>query len=461
VTLTEERTRPAPPPARRRSGWLLFSRCCFLLAALVTVGSLAVAVLGVGGRTTVAAGPVGDAPDYTARLLGTEDRIDLTGLKGEVLLLNTWATWCKPCRDEMPDFEVISKRHAADGLRVVGVNIDESAGDEAVRRFTDGIGVTFEQWRDPNNNFGKKFRVLGPPETFLVTDGQILRHWRGQVDPNSPENLPVIQAALGLGGAEGLDAGTTVATAGLLVAFGAGLISVLSPCVLPLIPSYASVIAAVRLRSARRQEALVGGTPGPAPPTFELGAAATRGVAFRAGLAFVAGFSTVFVALGVLVNRAGAALADSRIWLARGGGVLLILLGLHLIGVLRLRGADREKRLLKIDSGRSGYVGAFGVGVAFAAGWSPCVGPVLAGILTFAAAGGSTLDAAVLLGAYCAGLAIPFLAAALALDRFLAWSAGLRRSWLPIAERVSGLLVVAVGVLLVTGIFAQMAAWLA
>ena len=88
--------------------------------------------------------------------------------------------------------------------------------------------------------------------------------------------------------------------------------------------------------------------------------------------------------------------------------------------------------------GRAGYLGAFLVGIAFAAGWSPCIGPVLAGILTMAAAGGSTLQAAVLLLAYSAGLAIPFLAAALALDRFLAWSARLRHSWLPVAERVSG-----------------------
>ena len=103
----------------------------------------------------------------------------------------------------------------------------------------------------------------------------------------------------------------------------------------------------------------------------------------------------------------------------------------------------------------------FVVGIAFAAGWSPCVGPVLAGILTLAASGGSTLDAAVLMGVYCAGLAIPFLAAALALDRFLAWSARLKRSWLPIAERVSGVLVLAVGLLLVTGIFSRLAEWLA
>ena len=181
-----------------------------------------------------------------------------------------------------------------------------------------------------------------------------------------------------------------------------------------------------------------------------------------AGVSFVAGFSAVFMALGVLVNRAGAALADNRIWLSRFGGVVLLVLGLHLLGVLRVRGADREVRFMKPRlSGKAGYAGVFLVGVAFAAGWSPCIGPVLAGILTLSASGGSALDATALLGAYCAGLAIPFLAAAFALDRFVAWSARLRTSWLPVAERVSGALVVAVGLLLLTGAFTRLAAWLA
>ena len=122
--------------------------------------------------------------------------------------------------------------------------------------------------------------------------------------------------------------------------------------------------------------------------------------------------------------------------------------------------AETEKRFMSL-TGRAGYVGVFLVGVAFAAGWSPCIGPVLAGLLTMAASGGSTLQAAGLLAAYCAGLAIPFLAAALALDRFLGWSSRMRRSWLPMAEKVSGGLVLCVGLLLVTGVFSRMASWLA
>jgi cytochrome c-type biogenesis protein len=417
------------------------------------------------------AGPAGAAErpalDYGARLLGTDDEVRLADLRGEVVVLNTWATWCKPCKEEMPDFQALHERYRADGLRVIGVNTDEGRGDAKVARFVSQIGVTFDIWRDPRNRFADDFRVLGPPETFLVDrGGRIVRHWRGQMDPNATANLSSIRAALD-GSADTASAASTVATAGLLIAFGAGLLSVLSPCVLPLVPSYASVVAGVGLGRARRRQ-LVAASAGPigqaqaADEAVEPAATGSdRGAALRAGLAFVAGFSSVFMALGILVNRAGAALADNREWLTRAGGVVLVILGLHLIGVLRIRAADKEVRLLEMGGGRAGYAGAYLVGVAFAAGWSPCVGPVLAGILTMAASGGSTLHAAVLLAAYSAGLAVPFLAAALALDRFLAWSARLRHSWLPVAERVSGALVLAMGVLLLTGVFSRLASWLA
>ncbi|MGH9039658.1 MAG: cytochrome c biogenesis protein CcdA [Acidimicrobiia bacterium] len=464
-------------------------------ALLLTV---AATLAGAGAAGAADAQP---APDYQARRLGTEEQVRVSDFEGkDVLLLNTWATWCKPCKEEMPDFEALHQRYGSEGLRVVGVNIDEGRGDARVTRFVEGIGVTFEQWRDPRNRFADDFRVLGPPETFLIDrEGRITRHWRGQMDPNEPENLSSIQAALA-GEAEAAGAAGPVATAGLLIAFGAGLISVLSPCVLPLVPSYASVVAGVSLGRARSRDkvpaatganlaatgagvatAPVGGLPGdPAPgglpgdapgglagdapgglPGDATTSATDRGAALRAGLAFVAGFTSVFMTLGILVNRAGAALADNREWLTRAGGVVLVVLGLHLVGILRIKAADRDVRLLDMTGGRAGYLGAFLVGVAFAAGWSPCVGPVLAGILTMAAAGGSTLHAAVLLAAYSAGLAIPFLAAALALDRFLAWSANLRHSWLPVAERVSGVLVLAIGILLLTGVFSSLASWLA
>ncbi|MGH8909630.1 MAG: cytochrome c biogenesis protein CcdA [Egibacteraceae bacterium] len=395
------------------------------------------------------------APDYTAKMLDSGEDVSVADLRGQVVLLNTWATWCVPCREEMPAFQALHERLGGQGLRVVAVSIDQGPADAKVADYVQAAGITFEIWRDPTSRITHAFRVLGPPETFLITkDGQIAHHWRGQVDPNAPENLTLIRQAMGLEqadpGAAAATGAAATATVGLLVAFGAGLLSVLSPCVLPLVPSYASVIAGV---SVRRTRSLAPATVGAAQ--------VSRSVALRAGLAFVAGFTAVFMTLGVLVNRAGALLADQRVWLTRAGGVVLVLLGLHLLGVLRVPGADREVRFSRLGSGRAGYAGVFLVGVAFAAGWSPCIGPVLAGILTMAASGGSTGASAALLGAYSAGLAIPFLAAAVALDRFLGWSAKLRRSWLPVAERVSGALVLAVGIVLLTGLFTRLAAALA
>lgn len=138
------------------------------------------------------------APDYSARGLGNDDEATLAGLRGKVVLLNTWATWCAPCRVEMPDFEAFYQRYRDSGLEVVGVNIDEGEVDEKVQRFVERMGVSFAIWRDPRNRFAKRFRVLGVPETLLVDrDGMIVRRWSGPMDPAAPDNLASIEQALG------------------------------------------------------------------------------------------------------------------------------------------------------------------------------------------------------------------------------------------------------------------------
>ncbi|MCI0668383.1 MAG: redoxin domain-containing protein [Methylococcaceae bacterium] len=138
-------------------------------------------------------------PDYRARLLGSDREVDIAGLRGQAILINTWATWCPPCREEMPDFETIHQRYRDQGLAVVGVNIDEGQADEAVANYVQGMGLSFAIWRDPQNRFSKRFRSLGVPETFLANQsGMIIRHWQGPMDPNAPGNLEVIQTALGI-----------------------------------------------------------------------------------------------------------------------------------------------------------------------------------------------------------------------------------------------------------------------
>lgn len=235
-----------------------------------------------------------------------------------------------------------------------------------------------------------------------------------------------------------------VQTLGLVVAFTAGLLSFLSPCVLPLIPSYATFITGMSLDDL----------------TSSQQARTRRSVLVHGGL-FVLGFTLVFLILGASATFLGSLLRAYSDWVGRVGGVLLILFGLYLAGLLRLPGAEREWRLHLSDK-PVGYLGTVLVGIAFGAGWTPCIGPVLGGILTLAATTGSVSQGMGLLAVYSLGLAVPFLLATLLLERFLVGFKRFRH-YLPWVSRASGALLIVVGLLLVTGSFAilsgMMAAW--
>ncbi|MCO6440368.1 MAG: TlpA family protein disulfide reductase [Nitrococcus mobilis] len=137
------------------------------------------------------------APEYTARVLGGSEEVTLASLRGQVVLLNTWATWCVPCRQEMPGFEALYRKYRERGFTVVGVNIDEGRTDASVERYIEALEVSFPIWRDARNRFSKRFRVLGVPETFLIDRaGRIVHHWRGLMLPDAPQNLELIEAAL-------------------------------------------------------------------------------------------------------------------------------------------------------------------------------------------------------------------------------------------------------------------------
>ncbi|EAR20298.1 TlpA disulfide reductase family protein [Nitrococcus mobilis] len=137
------------------------------------------------------------APEYTARMLDGGEEVTLASLRGQVVLLNTWATWCIPCRQEMPGFEALYRKYRERGFTVVGVNIDEGRADASVERYIEALDVSFPIWRDARNRFSKRFRVLGVPETFLIDRaGRIVHHWRGLMVPDAPQNLALIEAAL-------------------------------------------------------------------------------------------------------------------------------------------------------------------------------------------------------------------------------------------------------------------------
>ena len=214
-----------------------------------------------------------------------------------------------------------------------------------------------------------------------------------------------------------------------ILAVVAGVLSFSSPCCLPLLPGYLSYVSAL--------------------PVSEMGERQARGVTLRAALLFVGGFTTVFTVLGVAAQMAGAAFLSSRGLIVRVFGVLIIALGLSTIGVLRLPFLQRERRL---DLARvpRGTAWAFPMGMAFAAGWAPCIGPVLATILATASVSGTPLWGGFLLVLYSAGLGIPFVLLALGFrraNRSLAW---LRRHGRAI-EVAGGVLLVGIGLLFVTG----------
>jgi cytochrome c-type biogenesis protein len=227
---------------------------------------------------------------------------------------------------------------------------------------------------------------------------------------------------------------TDTQSVSVFVAFVAGLLSFLSPCVLPLIPSYVSYLTGMTSPEeivTRRRQTL-----------------------FHAAM-FIAGFSLIFIALGLGATALGRALGAQQVWLGRIGGLLLLVFGLYLLGVIRWGFLARERRFEFRDK-PVGYAGSALVGLFFGAAWTPCIGPILGGILTLAAATATVGQGAVLLAAYALGLAIPFFLAALALERFLVWFQGFKR-WLPWVERTAGVLLVILGILLITDRFTLIA----
>jgi cytochrome c-type biogenesis protein len=222
----------------------------------------------------------------------------------------------------------------------------------------------------------------------------------------------------------------------LLAAFGAGILSFISPCVLPLVPGYLSFISGVTLEEMRGRGA-------------QVDRSATRRV-FWSSLLFVLGFSVVFVALGATASTIGRVLFERLSLLEKIAGVLLILFGLHTIGLLRIGWFSKEARF---DTGKPvSLLGAFVVGLAFAFGWTPCIGPILGSILALAAENGTVERGAILLGVYSLGLGLPFLGASLAVNRFFAAFARIRRHYRAI-ETVAGSLMIIVGVLIFTDRF--------
>ena len=232
--------------------------------------------------------------------------------------------------------------------------------------------------------------------------------------------------------------------AGLTGAFLAGLLSFVSPCVLPLTPIYIAQLVGPgvwQLATAERDERL-----------------RIRRIAFTMALAFAGGFSLTFIALGATASELGSLLVAHAALLRQVGGIVLIALGLYVTGLLPLPWLDRTGRI-PLRMGKPGYATSFVVGVIFALGWTPCVGPILAGILALAAQGGTLRAGVLLLAVYSLGLSLPFLALGLAFDRLTPLLARLRR-WSRLIELLTGLLLVLMGVMILMNWLLVVNSWI-
>ena len=225
-------------------------------------------------------------------------------------------------------------------------------------------------------------------------------------------------------------------------AFIAGLISFVSPCVLPLVPPYLCYLAGVSL------DQLTGKDDEGGDPT---------GV-FFAALAFVLGFSTVFVLLGATASALGKAVTQHLDILATLAGIMIMIMGLHFLGLFKIGLLYREARI-HVERKPAGLVGAYFIGLAFAFGWTPCIGPVLAAILFVAGAEETVGRGAILLAGYSLGIGVPFLAAALFAGPFMGFMARFRRHMATV-ERVMGGLLVVTGILFLTGHMTAFSFWL-
>ena len=226
-------------------------------------------------------------------------------------------------------------------------------------------------------------------------------------------------------------------------AFVAGLLSFVSPCVLPLIPAYISFLGGASLGQLTEE----GGVD-----------SATQRRVFYSAFAFVLGFSTIFISLGATATALSTLIAQHSLLLSQIAGTILVIFGLHYMGVFRIGFLNFEKRF-RLENKPAGLIGSYILGLAFAFGWTPCVGPILASVLMVAASGDSTSYGISLLTVYAAGLGIPFLIAAFAVKPFMAFISRFKKQMRKIEITISVLLIIT-GIAIFTGNLAEVANWL-
>ena len=234
-----------------------------------------------------------------------------------------------------------------------------------------------------------------------------------------------------MGGFELIDAGLLPA---MLIALAAGVLSFLSPCVLPIVPPYLAYMGGISMGEMRSDQT-------------------ARHRVMLPAVFFVLGLSTIFLLLGFTISALGSFFLQNQVLFARISGAMIVVFGLHFLGVIRIPLLDREARLDAKSEGGTAF-GAYVLGLAFAFGWTPCIGPQLGAILSLAAQEASLVRGTVLLGVYALGLGVPFLLAALFIERSMGVMTRLKRHMKTI-ERAMGLLLILVGIAIFTGAFSD------
>ncbi|MGQ9645079.1 MAG: cytochrome c biogenesis CcdA family protein [Thermodesulfobacteriota bacterium] len=223
----------------------------------------------------------------------------------------------------------------------------------------------------------------------------------------------------------------------LFIGFSAGVFSFISPCVLPLVPSYITYITGVSFHELTGAESK----------------SKLRWVTIFHSLLFIFGFSTIFILMGASASYLGQLLIRYQQWIMKAGGVLIMILGIHFTGLITLPFLQMEKRF-ELRKKPLGYVGSFFVGIVFAAGWTPCIGPILSTILIYASTSKSFYTGMVLLSVYSMGLGIPFFLSSLAFNSFLSAFEKIKR-YMKVITLVSGLFLIAIGILMLTDTFQE------
>ncbi|MGB9628278.1 MAG: cytochrome c biogenesis CcdA family protein [Thermodesulfobacteriota bacterium] len=228
----------------------------------------------------------------------------------------------------------------------------------------------------------------------------------------------------------------------VLIAFVAGFLSFISPCVLPLVPSYLTYITGVSFKEL----------------TLEEKKGRVRWVTISHSVLFITGFSMIFILMGASASYLGRLLTQYQHWLTKVGGVLIIILGIQFTGIINIRLLQMERRI-ELRKKPFGYIGSFLVGVVFAAGWTPCIGPILSTILLYASRSQDFATGILLLTVYSLGLGVPFFLSSLAFNSFLSAFERIRR-FMRVITIVSGFFLILVGILFLTDMFTTISTYL-